>query len=133
MIVDPDIWICMLEGYPLNESPFGLAEFTREGMYQSLKAHTKKDFGYDTVAWRKWFRDNEPNTIKWFTLTGDESYICIIQECPSMYISGWKTTKEEAREELQRLTGVDFGLDAVAWRQWYWENKPEIARRFVFE
>jgi hypothetical protein len=90
------------------------------------------DFGYDTVAWRKWFRENQSWAVNWFTMCGDEMMIAIIEERPSMVIFGFRTSKAEARQRLIEFTGQDFGYDGEAWRQWYHEHRSDIARRFVY-
>jgi len=33
--------------------------------------------------------------------------------------------REEARDELKRLTGEDFGYDPAAWEAWLTEHVPE--------
>ena len=37
---------------------------TREDAYETLKECTDQDFGYDTKAWEKWFRENKPE-VAW--------------------------------------------------------------------
>ena len=52
-----------------------------------------------------------------------------------MALQGWRTlhdrqllTPEEAREQLRRLTGADFGIDAEAWSVWIRANGRGLYR-----
>lgn len=36
-----------------------MAYMTREDAYETLKKYTDEDFGYDTHAWERWFRENK--------------------------------------------------------------------------
>lgn len=126
---DQCIWI--LEGYP--RGPFGPMHpnTTPEMALACLKQMTGVDFGNDTVAWRKWFRENDPKTTQWFTLSDDEKQIAIIEGRDSFKILGFGE-KPQARQHLIALTGQDFGYDGEAWRQWYRQQRPDVVKRFVY-
>src|SRR5690242_6406598 len=129
IIVPQEIFIAILEDCPpAVKAMAGMTNVTKEQARQNLIDYVGVDFGDDTVAWRKWFRENQPWLVNMFMPGQDEINIAILEERPSIILIGFRTTKEQAREYLIEFTGQDFGYDGEAWRQWYRENRSELAR-----
>lgn len=133
-IVPQDQCIRLLEGDSIGQGGPMSPNTTPENALAYLKKVTGVDFGYDTIAWRNWFRENKPEITNWFWMRDDERYIAILEERPSYHLLGYITfeNKKKACQRLIELTGQDFAYDGEAWRQWYQENRNDLAKRFVY-
>ena len=113
---------------------------SKEEAYDELKQITGQDFGYDAVAWRRWFKGKslkeampglDQHAEGFFDTykhkVRDQTLVDLFKDDlrGGVMSVALHATKEQALEELKHRTGQDFGYDANAWQRWLNENKHE--------